>query len=434
MTTAKIELPPKLIDLFTGEARYRCAYGGRGGAKTYNFAKMTAVRGYQWAMAGVGGQILCGREFQNSLDDSSFVEIANAIRSVSWLDNFYDIGEKYIRTKCGLISYSFTGLRHNLDSIKSKGRILLAWVDEAENVSDLAWDKLIPTVREEGSEVWVTWNPESEDSATHKRFRENPPSNSKVVKMGYQDNPWFPSVLEQERLDAKNNRPETYDWIWEGGFNDNKVGSIYAKYLIEAKEKGRITKVPYKPGVPVITAWDLGKSDSTSIWFAQVVGFEVRIIDFYENQQEDLEHYAGVVKGKPYQYDTHYLPHDSKHERLGMTGSIKDQLRSMGLKCKTLPVSGIQSGIELARTLLKTCYIDEDMCKDGLRCLRNYKYQYDEKRKTFLSNPLHDWSSDASDAFRYLAVALEDYSAEDDTEDITDNYPRSFSAESWMGF
>ena len=416
---AKIEIPDKLKPVFLGHARYRGAYGGRGSAKTYTFAKMAAVKGYEWAMAGKNGQILCGREYQNSLKDSSFVELAAAIRSVDWLNDFYEIGENYIRTKCGRVFFAFTGLRHNLDSIKSKGRILLAWVDEAENVSDLAWEKLIPTVREDGSEIWVTWNPESPDSATHMRFREDPPDDAKIVQMNYTDNPWFPDVLENERQEAQKKRPDTYKWIWEGEFNENQVGSVYAKYLTKAKEDGRITKVPYKPGVPVITAWDLGKADSTSIWFAQRVGFEVRVIDFYENTQEDLSHYAEVLRSKPYEYSAHYLPHDAGHERLGMKGSIKGQLNGMGLNCVVLQSATIASGIELGREMLKTCYIDEDKCKRGVECLRKYKYMYDEQRKVFMKTPMHDWTSHAADAFRYLAQAFEMHTGEKKRADFT---------------
>ena len=167
MTTATIELPPKLVPVFSGEARYRGSYGGRGSAKTRSFALMTAVKGYQFGMAGTHGQILCAREHLNSLDESSMEEIKTAIRSVPWLDNYYDIGEKYIRSKDGNVKYTFAGLRHNLDSIKSKARILLCWIDEAEPVTEEAWRKLIPTIREEGSEIWVTWNPESKRSATN---------------------------------------------------------------------------------------------------------------------------------------------------------------------------------------------------------------------------------------------------------------------------
>ena len=413
-----IQLPPKLVEVFSGPARYRGAYGGRGSGKTTSFALMSAVMGYKWARANVSGQILCAREFQNSLNESSFIEVKSAILSQPWLVSFYDIGENYIRTKCGRVRYTFKGLRHNLDSIKSTGKILLTWVDEAENVSDMAWSKLVPTVREDGSEIWVTWNSESDESATHLRFRVNPPTNSKIVELNWRDNPWFNEILNQERLDDQRKRPDTYDWIWEGGFNKNQVGSIYASYILKAEEQQRITEAPYKPGVPVITAWDLGKNDSTSIWFAQKVGFQVRIIDFYENSGEDLEHYAEILRSKPYSYAPLYLPHDSRHERLGMTGSIKSQFEAMGFKCEALGSESIAAGIEMGRELLKTCYIDADKCSQGLRSLRNYKYEYDESRKTFSTKPRHDWTSHGADAFRYLAAALRKHEPEQVSEPI----------------
>ena len=200
---ADITIPPKLIPVFESKSRYKGAYGGRGSAKTRTFALMTAVEGYRLAEAGASGIILCGREYMNSLEESSLEEIKQAIRSVDWLNDYYEIGEKYVRTKNRRVAYAFTGLRHNLDSIKGKSRILLAWVDEAENVSEAAWRKLLPTVREDDSEVWITWNPENKDSATDKRFRQV--EHKFIVEMNYNDNPFFPDVLEQERLNDQAN-------------------------------------------------------------------------------------------------------------------------------------------------------------------------------------------------------------------------------------
>ena len=218
MTTAQLQLPPKLLPVFSGTARYRGAYGGRGSAKTRSFALMSAVRGYQFGRSGRGGVILCAREHLNSLDESSMEEVKQAISSVKWLRDYYELGEKYIRSRDGRIRYGFTGLRHNLDAVKSKARILIGWVDEAENVSEAAWRKLIPTIRGEGSEVWATWNPESENSATHQRFRANPPENAKIVEMNWSDNPWFTAELEAERMEDFLKRPDTYDHVWEGAF------------------------------------------------------------------------------------------------------------------------------------------------------------------------------------------------------------------------
>ena len=245
MTTTQIKIPPKLIPAFVAEnVRYRGAYGGRGSAKTRTFALMTAIKAYQLAEAGISGAILCAREFMNSLADSSMEEIKQAIQSVDWLNDYFDIGQHYIRTRNGLISYIFCGLRHNLDSIKSKARILLCWVDEAEKVSEMAWRKLTPTVREDNSEIWVTWNPETKGSPTDIRFRQNPPENAVIVEMNYNDNPFFPDVLEQERLnDLARLDYASYAWIWEGAYLENSDKQVLnGKYIIEEFDDGLYKK------------------------------------------------------------------------------------------------------------------------------------------------------------------------------------------------
>ena len=244
MSKTQIELPPKLIPLFTEQGlRYRVSKGGRGSGKTRTFALMTAIRGYMAAEQGQSGVILSAREHLNSLADSSMEEIKQAIRSVPFLDSYYEMGENFIRTKNRLVSYVFSGLRHNLDSIKSKARIILCWVDEAETVSEVAWQKLLPTVREDNSEIYVTYNPERRDSPTNKRFG-NPEiiddETGKVIGrcviMNYTDNPWFPHVLELERRqDKKNLSPEKYEWIWEGAYLEMSEAVVF-KGKFEVKE------------------------------------------------------------------------------------------------------------------------------------------------------------------------------------------------------
>lgn len=244
MSKVQIELPPKLIPLFsTPNIRYRSSWGGRGSAKTRSFALMTAIKGYMYAEAKISGLILGAREYMNSLSDSSMEEIKQAIRSVPFLNQYYEMGENFIRTKNRRVSYGFAGLRHNLDSIKSKARILLCWVDEAETVSEMAWRKLLPTVREDGSEVWITWNPERRDSATSQRFRHEEIFDDLTgeligvgVEMNYSDNPWFPEVLEIERRqDQKNLDDATYRWIWEGDYLELSEAQIFRnKYKVEA--------------------------------------------------------------------------------------------------------------------------------------------------------------------------------------------------------
>lgn len=248
MTTAKLELPPKLVPVFSKpSSRYRGAHGGRGSGKTRTFALMTAVRGYQLAEAGESGVILCGREFMNSLDESSLEEIKQAIASVPWLADYYEVGEKYVRTKDRRIRYVFSGLNRNIDSIKSKAKILLAWVDEAEGVGEAAWRKLIPTVREEGSELWVTWNPELDGSATDKRFLKDPPDDAIIVEMNCWDNPFFPATLEAERVsDQRRLDPQTYAHIWEGAYLENSDKQVLSgKYEVREFTPGDDWDGPY---------------------------------------------------------------------------------------------------------------------------------------------------------------------------------------------
>ncbi len=406
MSVVRIELPPKLLPVFHGEADIRAAYGGRGSGKTRSFAKMTAVRTLMWDQAGREGIILSGRQFMNSLDDSSMEEIKAAIRSEPWLHDHFDIGEKYIRTKSGRIKYTFAGLDRSLDSIKSKSRILLCWVDEAEPVTEEAWIKLIPTLREEDSELWVTWNPERKRSSTHKRFREGPPDpRMKVVEINWRDNPWFPDVLNRTRLRDMAARPDQYDHIWEGGFAHIFEGAYYVKELLACKTEGRIRPVYVEPDLPVHTAWDLGIGDSTAIWFFQVVGAEIRVIDFYEANGQGLPHYAQILASKGYRYGDDWVPHDAKVRELGTGRTRVETLEALGRKPRLVPHHTLFDGINAVRETLPRCYFNGDKVEAGLDALRQYRSEFKEDDAVFNDKPHHDWTSHAADAFRYLAMA-----------------------------
>lgn len=200
---------------------------------------------------GVEGVFLASREHLNSLDESSMEEIKAAIRSVDWLHGYFDIGEKYIRTRNRRINYAFAGLRHNLDSIKSKARIIGNWTDEAENVSEVAYRKLIPTIREEGTnwqaENWISYNPESPDSATHRRFVAQIPDDCIVTEVNWTDNPWFPSILEAQRREDERLRPETYEHVWEGAFLTLTEAQVFGgKFIVQEFEPGLEWDGPYQ--------------------------------------------------------------------------------------------------------------------------------------------------------------------------------------------
>jgi len=341
----------------------------------------------------------------NSLDDSSLEEVKAAIRSVPELEAYYELGDKYIKSKDGAISYTFAGLRRSLDSLKSKARILVAWIDEAETVSETAWRKLIPTVRENDSEIWVTYNPESKESATHKRFVEQTPDDAIIVDMNWRDNPWFPDVLNNERLEDKRKRPDIYDHVWEGDFLVHAEGAYYATEMRNCKDEGRIGTVAYTPSVGVTTAWDLGVGDSTAIWFAQHVGAEVRLIDYYESSGVGLDHYVQVLNQKGYIYTNHILPHDVRVRELGSGKSRLETLDGLGVRPITIaPQLMVDDGIQSVRSMLPNCWFDAERCERGIDALRQYHREYDDNGKVWRSRPSHDWASHGSDAFRYLAV------------------------------
>jgi phage terminase large subunit len=410
---ARVEIPPRLIPVFAKPADYRLSWGGRGSGKTRTFAKMTAVRGYQWAMKGERGTIVCGREFMNSLAESSFTEVAEAIRSEPWLADFYEIGETYIRTKDRRIDYSFTGLRHNLASIKSKAKIKLLWVDEAEPVTDTAWDVAIPSVREDDSEIWVTWNPERKTSATHKRFRENPPPNAIGAEMNWRDNPWFPAILNRKRLADLEQRPDSYDHIWEGDFVGLVEGSYFAKQLSEARAAGRFTELSPDPLMTMRAYWDIGgtgnNADACSIWIAQMVGPRVLVHDYYEAVGQPLAAHVNWLRDHGYGKALCVLPHDGRTHDKVFPVTFESELQAAGFEVKVIPNMGRGAAlkrIEAVRRLFPNIWFNEATTTAGVEALGAYHEKIDEKRSVGLG-PVHDWSSHGADAFGLMCIAHE---------------------------
>jgi phage terminase large subunit len=363
-------------------------------------------------MQGREGIILCGRQFMNSLSDSSLEEIKAAIRSEPWLEVHFEIGETYIRTKSGRISYSFIGLARNLNSIKSKSRILLAWIDEAEPVTDEAWTKLIPTLREEDSELWLTWNPERKQSATNKRFRadnDNDPR-VKIVEMNWRDNAWFPDILNRARLKDQRDRPDQYEHIWEGAYITVAEGAYYARQLTQARLDRRFGRISPDPLMTIYAIWDIGgtgaKADATSIWIVQFIGHAVMIMDYYEAVGQPLATHVTWLRDKGYGKARCVLPHDgASHEKVHDT-TYQGALRAAGFDCVVIPNQGAGAAmrrVEAARRLFPQMYFDEERTTGGVEAIGWYHEKRDPDRGIGLG-PEHDFSSHAADSFGLIAV------------------------------
>jgi phage terminase large subunit len=415
----QVKLPAKIKPLFVGAADVRASCGGRGSAKTRSFAKMAAVRGYMYGQQGISGIILCARQFMNSLTDSSLEEVKRAIEEEPFLANYYDVGEKYIKSRDGRIDFAFAGLDRSIDSIKSKGRILLCWVDEAEPVTSEAWSTLIPTLREEGSdwnaELWVTWNPKRKNAACESRFRRSQDPLIRCVEMNWRDNPKFPAKLERDRQRDLKERPDQYDHIWEGDYVKVVEGAYYAQCITAARAAGRIGAVPPDPLMTTRLFCDIGgtgaRADAFAIWAAQMVGLQVRVLNYYEAVGQPIGSHLNWMRANGYlpKQVQIWLPHDGDtHDRV-YDVSYESAFRAAGYDVEVVPNQGKGAAsmrIEAGRRHFPSCWFNETTTQGGLDALGWYHEKKDEVRGIGLG-PEHDWSSHGADAFGLMCVAIE---------------------------
>jgi phage terminase large subunit len=419
VTTVQIQLPPKLIPVFDGPADVRGAYGGRGSGKTRSFAKMAAVRGYIHGMAGESGIILCARQFQNSLEDSSLEECKRAIEDEPWLAAYYDIGDKYIKSKDGRINFTFAGLDRNIASIKSKGRILLCWVDEAEPVTEYALSILEPTLREErregNAELWVTWNPERKGSAVDKLYRGSSDPMVKVVELNCTDNPKFPEKLERQRLRDLESRPDEYGWIWNGEYRTYIAGAYFSKHLAAVKAERRVGPVAPDPLMTIRLFADIGgtgaKADNFVFWAAQFVGLQIRAVNHYERQGQPIGAHIEWLRSQGYTPERAqiWLPHDGETQDRVYDVSYQSAFEAAGYSVTVIPNQGKGAAmlrVEAARRLFPQIWFDEEKTQAGRDALAWYHEKRDEVRNIGLG-PNHDWASHSADAFGLMCVAYE---------------------------
>ena len=398
---ANVEFPLKLQCIFQ-PARYKVLYGGRGGAKSWGIARALLI-----IAANKTTRVLCAREFQTSIKDSVHKLLCDQITALQ-LNDFYEITDRTIRGKNGS-EFNFVGLKNNVANVKSYEGVDVCWVEEAQTVSKRSWDTLIPTIRKEESEIWVSFNPELETDETYQRFVIHTPENAVIQKINWNDNPWFPEVLRMEKDTLKMRDLEAYNMVWEGICRQTVDGAVFAKEIQLADLQERIGKVPYDPIKPVHVVFDLGWADATALWFVQFVGMETRLIRYFETSQETISAILAKMQTFGYVFDTLWLPHDAENKTLAAAGrSIEEIVRSAGYKTRIIPRTPIADSINAARTIFANCWFDRINCADGLQCLRHYRYEVDPDTKQFSRTPLHDQYSHGADAFRMLGLMIQE--------------------------
>jgi len=360
-----------------------------------------------------GLRSVCIREVQKTLKESAKRLIEDKIQALG-VGGQFEVLNDHIKTPGGGIII-FQGMQdHSAESIKSLENFGRAWVEEAQTLSETSLQLLRPTIREEGSELWFSWNPRRKTDPVDKLLRQGtPPTDSIIVEANWNHNPWFPKVLEQERLDCEQHDPDQYGHIWEGEYVSVVEGAYFAKHLAKARKDGRIGRVAPDPHLPIKLFADIGgtgaKSDAFVFWAAQFVGQEVRILNHYEVQGQELGHHLNWLRENDYTPSSSeiWLPHDGATHDKVFAVSYESAFNRAGYKVTVVPNQGRGAAgkrIEEARRLFPQMWFNEATTEAGRDALGWYHEKRDENRNVGLG-PEHDWASHSADAFGLMCVA-----------------------------
>lgn len=423
MTTAlkpreiSVEIPEKAEILFEPH-RYKVLYGGRYGMKSWSIARALILIALDpsilWPGRTQGPRILCTRETQKSIEESVHHLLASQIESMG-LSSQFTVQRSSITAKNGA-EFIFAGIRQNINNLKSYEGCDICWIEEAVTVRKSSWTVLIPTIRKEGSEIWLSFNPELATDETYKHFIGDPPAGAKIVHTTWRDNPWLSQVIIDEMKDLKRRSEEDYQHVYEGVCKQSVEGAVYRNEITAAELGKQFARVPWDSTKPVHAFFDLGYGDSTSAWFVQTFPFEFRIIDHLSGSLKGLDYYVKAMKEKPYAYGEIWLPHDGKAHELGSGRTIQEQLRDHFGNVKIAKKLSVADGIAAVRALFPRCWFDAEKCADGIQSLRHYRYEFDQEHKAFKREPLHDWASHDADAFRTLAVSVKEIGATEEEQ------------------
>jgi phage terminase large subunit len=420
MATVEVDFPDKLAFLFR-PMRYKVARGGRGSGKSWGFARALLVLGVEMPL-----RILCAREIQRSIRDSVHQLLKDQIKLMG-LESEYSVGEQIIEGRHVDTRFIFSGLSNQtIDSIKSFEGIDVVWVEEGQRCSARSWRILIPTIRKEGSEIWVTYNPDLDTDATHQRFFIKKPADCINVLMNWRDNPWFNETLNRERLHCAKYEPDDYPNVWEGETRPAVEGAIYYKQLDEAQRQGRIRPVPYDAMLLVHVVIDLGWEDSLAAALVQRVTSEIRIIEYVEVHHTTLDIFSAELRLRPYNWGKVWLPHDGFSKQLNSGGkSTKDLLKKQGWRVasrKQITELSIDEGIRATRLAFPRMYFDVDKCAADeapkctfpqatatdlnnrlVECCKRYRRHISVQTEAPMT-PVKDQYAHGADTLRYVAI------------------------------
>lgn len=385
---------------------YKILYGGRDAMKSWSVAQQLILNGAQRPI-----RWLCAREIQRTIADSVHRLLSDTIERLE-MGGHYDVQQTKISGANGT-EFIFAGLK-NAKNLKSYESCDGVWVEEAQTVSKASWEILLPTIRKEHSEIWVTFNPDLDTDDTYARWVLHPPPGAVVVKLSFRDNPWLSETSRARIEHLLATDPGAYDHVYEGNTRSSIEGAIFGNEMRIAESEGRIAQFPYNRLRPVHTVWDLGYGDLTAIWFVQAYDGWFTFIDYLEDEGQTIAEYLIRLQNRQYLYGTDWLPHDGVdtiiHRKLAAgerTMSIEMLMRQAGRSVRIVPKLLVTDGLNAARTVFPQCRFDREKCADGLQALRHYQWgPLNEGTGVRKREPQHSWASHGADSFRGAAIAL----------------------------
>ena len=414
MQSSTLQIPTaRVFKPLLEPSRYKGAYGGRGSGKSHFFGeKLIDDHLYEPGLRSV-----CIREVQKSLKDSSkrLIEDKLSHFRLGEKDGFKVFREVIECPGDGIIT--FNGMQdHTAESIKSLEGFKRAWFEEAQTASARSLQLLRPTIRDEDSELWFSWNPRRKIDPVDLMLRgQELPTGATVVRANWSENPWFTKVLEQERQDCLKITPEQYDHVWEGGYATVLEGAYFAKHIQEARLAGRIGRVAADPLMTIRLFVDIGgtgaKDDSITIWAAKFIGKEIRVLNYYEAVGQPLASHLNWMRSQGYEPDKAqiWLPHDGSTNDKVYDVSYESALKQAGYAVTVITNQGkgaASARIESARRTFPQVWFDAEHTEGGLDALGWYHERKDDNRNIGLG-PEHDWASHGADAYGLMSIVYE---------------------------
>ena len=408
LSTISLETPRAFLPLLK-PARYKGAYGGRGGAKSHFFAEEVLLRAIEEPI-----RIICIREVQNSIRDSVRQLLVDKIQALE-LGAHFEVHDAEIRVHNGGL-INFKGMQsYNAANIKSLEGYKIAWVEEAQTLSQHSLDLLRPTLREEGSELWFSWNPRFNTDPVDAFFRKTPPPDAVSVCVNWSDNPWFPVVLCREMQHDFETDPDKAEHIWNGAYYTGE-GTILAKWVARAEREGRIhSGVHYDPmGAPLEVTSDIGFRDTATWWYWQrrLGGFA--LVDYDQDIGLDADDWIPRIQERISLLGARlgkiWLPQDAKAKTFQSKHSAVERfLLAFGAqKISIVPAVKVADRINAARFVMPRCEFNKTRCEEGLNGLRAWSFEYNEETQILSREPRHDWASHPGDGFSYGAVVMQE--------------------------